>query len=59
MNVRTDYVSRSLKIIRLLCIPISKASLKRLDGDLDKQDLEDLGLDQDVQVLGGITLLPK
>ena len=27
--------------------------------DEDKQDLEDFGLDQDVEVLSGITLLPK
>ena len=30
-----------------------------MSGDKDKQDLEDSGLDQDVQVLGGIILQPK
>ena len=30
-----------------------------LTDDEDKQDLEDFGLDQDVQMLGWITLLPK
>ena len=33
VNVEADYVSRRLNITRLLCLPISTASLKRVDRE--------------------------
>ena len=40
LNVQADYVRRRVNIVRLLSLPIFKASLERLYRE---QDLEDFG----------------
>ena len=59
LNIQADYVRRGLRLSGDFHSRSRRSVWNVLTEDKDKQELKDFGLDQDVQVLGGITLLPK